>query len=174
LSRASRSRATSRITQSGSLILLNGAPAARTQVINLPTITAADLGTYYDFIVTVIGAVGANSGAYTISTGGHPTNLALAATPSTDDFIGTLHVIEADGVSVATDAYAVTPAVGEGTMNLANNTTNGDAVVGSSFRCTAVSPSIAAAGGGTDVWLLTGLLLTTQATGFVTTALFSA
>ena len=42
---------------SGTLVVLAGTPS-QIQVFNLPTIaTAADLGTYFDFIVTVAGAI---------------------------------------------------------------------------------------------------------------------
>jgi hypothetical protein len=156
--------------QSGSLIVLAGTPS-QIQVINLPTIPSTnEVGTYYDFVITVIGNSGA-AGSYTINTGGHASDLTAAPTAGYDDFIGTLKVV--DNVAVTTaDKSNVVPASGEGTLVLADDTTNAVVAVGSSFRVTAVTPSTTTAS--TNVWLLEGTLMTAQATGFVTTNLFTA
>jgi len=159
------------VEQSGSLVNLAGT-ASQIQVINLPTITAADIGTYYDFVVTVSGASGA-AGSYTINTGGHATS-ALSRTAGYDDFIGTVLVAETtDVLTAAGDALAVTPAAGEGTLVIASDTANGGVIVNSYCRVTAIIAStigVAAA----NVWHISGLFRCAEATSYVTTAIFTA
>jgi hypothetical protein len=154
--------------QTGSLIVLNST-ASQIQVINLPTILPEDIGTYYDFCVTVIGNSGA-AGSYTINTGGHATDPS-SATKGYDDFIGTLAVLDG-AAEAAADKTSVLPASGEGTMVLADDTTNANIAVGANFRLTAVGASVIGTAS-SDVWLCSGLLLG-EATGFVTTNLFTA
>ena len=159
------------VDQSGALMLLDGT-ASQIQVINLPTITSADIGTYYDFNVLAIGNSGA-AGSYTINTGGHATDVTTGSsrTAGYDDFIGVLRVV--DNVATTTaDKSNIVPASGEGAFIIADDTTNGVLDLGSSFRCTAVSASTTTAGA--NVWLLEGRLFTAQATGFVTTNVFTA
>ena len=154
--------------QSGSLIVLNST-AAQIQVINLPTVKPQNVGVYYDFVVTVIGNSAA-AGSYTINTGGHATDWD-SATKGYDDFVGTLAVLDG-AAEAAGDKTAVLPASGEGTLVLADDTTNANIAVGASFRLTAILASTIGTASA-DVWLCSGLLLG-EATGFVTTNLFTA
>jgi len=156
---------------SGRKIILNGTLAVTGgQLVQLPTITTDDIGTYYDFIVTVTGNSGA-AGSYKIQTGGNATNLALAPTASYDDFVGRLPVLDA-AATTTLDKSAVAPSAGDGTLVLALNTANGTIQTGTYLRCTAIAASTTTAG--TDVWLLEGMIITNDATGFVTTNLFVA
>ena len=158
---------------SGTTILLGGGvgtQAGQIQVINLPTILAAEVGTYYDFIVGVSGNSAA-AGSYTINAGGHASDLTGAATLGYDDFFGTLTVVDISATTTA-DKSTVIPAAGDGTMVLALDSTDAEMGVGSAFRCLAVNPSTTTAGA--NVWLLTGKILSPDATGFVTGALFTA
>ena len=162
------------VGDSGTTIMLGGGAgtqAGQIQVINLPTVQAADVGTYFDFRVGVSGNSGAE-GSFTINTGGHASNLtpAQAATLGYDDFFGVLHVVDTTGV-IANDRSIITPADGEGAMILALDTTSGGIAVGSSFRCMAVNPSTTTED--TNVWWLSGTLLSADATGFVTTNVFT-
>lgn len=157
---------------SGTTVVLGGGAgtqAGQIQVINLPTILAAEVGTYYDFIVGTIGNSGA-AGSYTINTGGHASDLTGAATAGYDDFIGTLNVVDTVAVTTA-DKSVVIPAAGEGAMILADDTSNAVVAIGTAFRCIAINPSTTTAAA--NVWLLSGTILTAQATGFVTGALFT-
>jgi len=154
--------------QSGSLIVLNST-ASQIQVINLPTVKPQNVGVYYDFVVTVIGNSAA-AGSYTINTGGHATDWD-SATKGYDDFVGTLAVLDG-AAEAAGDKTAVLPASGEGTLVLADDTTNANIAVGASFRLTAILASTIGTASA-DVWLCSGLLLG-EATGFVTTNLFTA
>jgi hypothetical protein len=159
------------VAQSGALMLLDGT-ASQIQVINLPTITSADIGTYYDFNVLAIGNSGA-AGSYTINTGGHATDVTTgnSRTAGYDDFIGVLRVV--DNVATTTaDKSNIVPAGGEGAFIIADDTTNGVLGLGSSFRATAVAASTTTAAA--NVWLLEGRLFTAEATGFVTTNVFTA
>ena len=157
---------------SGTLIIL-ASTAAQIQVFNLPTIpSTAKLGTFFDFIVTVSGNSAA-AGSYTINTGGHASDLTAAPTAGYDDFIGSIGVVDkVTSAAPADDVTNITPAAGEGTMVLADNTTNGVIVAGTHFRATAVAISTTTAAA--NVWLVSGTLVTNQATGFVTTNLFTA
>tara|TARA_B100000700_G_scaffold243009_1_gene270823 strand:+ start:280 stop:909 length:630 start_codon:yes stop_codon:yes gene_type:complete len=171
---AATTAATNLLTsESGKLINLGGT-VAQIQVINLPTITTADIGTYYDFVVTVSGNSGA-AGSYTINTGGHATDeTGGSRTAGYDDFIGCLSVVDSALPAMpANDASNVIPAAGEGTLVLADDTTNAVIAVGSHFRCTAVAASTIGTASG-NTWFITGTLVTAQATGFVTTNLFTA
>ena len=155
--------------QSGSLIVLNGTPS-QIQVINLPTIKDGDVGTYFEFIVTVIGNSAA-AGSYTINTGGHATD-PDSATKGYDDFVGTLKIV--DNVAVTTaDKSNIVPAGGEGALIIADDTTNGVADVGTSFTLTAIVPSTIGTAAA-NVWLIDGTMMTAQATSFVTTNVFTA
>ena len=156
--------------QSGTLIVLGGT-VAQIQVINLPTITSGMVGTFYDFIVTVAGNSGA-AGSYTINTGGSATSATASPTKGYDDFIGTLSVLDTVAVTTA-DKSTVIPAAGEGTMVLADDTTNGVIAVGTHFRATAVAASTIGTASG-NTWLLSGQLMSAQATAFVTTNVFTA
>jgi len=155
--------------QSGSLIVLNGTPS-QIQVINLPTIKDGDVGTYFEFIVTVIGNSAA-AGSYTINTGGHASD-PDSATKGYDDFVGTLKIV--DNVAVTTaDKSNIVPAGGEGALIIADDTTNGVADVGTSFTLTAIVPSTIGTAAA-NVWLIDGTMMTAQATAFVTTNVFTA
>ena len=155
--------------QSGSLIVLNGTPS-QIQVINLPTIKDGDVGTYFEFIVTVIGNSAA-AGSYTINTGGHASD-PDSATKGYDDFVGTLKIV--DNVAVTTaDKSNIVPAGGEGALIIADDTTNGVADVGTSFTLTAIVPSTIGTAAA-NVWLIDGTMMTAQATSFVTTNVFTA
>ena len=155
--------------QSGSLIVLNGTPS-QIQVINLPTIKDGDVGTYFEFIVTVIGNSAA-AGSYTINTGGHASD-PDSATKGYDDFVGTLKIV--DNVAVTTaDKSNIVPAGGEGALIIADDTTNGVAEVGTSFTLTAIVPSTIGTAAA-NVWLIDGTMMTAQATSFVTTNVFTA
>ena len=155
--------------QSGSLIVLNGTPS-QIQVINLPTIKHGEVGTYFEFIVTVIGNSAA-AGSYTINTGGHATD-PDSATKGYDDFVGTLKIV--DNVAVTTaDKSNIVPAGGEGALIIADDTTNGVADVGTSFTLTAIVPSTIGTAAA-NVWLIDGTMMTAQATSFVTTNVFTA
>ena len=157
------------VDDSGTLLIL-GSTANTTQIINLPTIsTSNEVGTYFDFIVTVIGTSGA-TGSYTINTGGHTSDLSATPEKGRDDFIGTLNVVDTTLV-VAADKTIVIPVNGNGIITLADNTNNGEIAKGTKFRCTAVAPSTTT--DKTDVWLLSGTILTSDATDFVNTAIFS-
>tara|TARA_R110001606_G_C15172404_1_gene628346 strand:+ start:118 stop:786 length:669 start_codon:yes stop_codon:yes gene_type:complete len=161
------------VEDSGTTILLGGGvgtQAGQIQVVNLPTIAAAEVGTYFDFVVGAIGNSGA-AGSYTINTGGHATDLDAAPTAGYDDFIGTLKVVDTIA-NTAADKTVIIPAAGEGAMILADNTTNAVVAVGSAFRCIAVNPSTTTAAA--NVWLLSGTILSADATGFVTTNIFTA
>ena len=155
---------------SGMLIVL-GSTVAQIQVFNLPTITDADLGTYFDFVVTTIGNSGA-AGSYTINTGGSATSATATPTAGYDDFIGTLTVTDTAAV-VASDKTNVVPAAGEGTLVLALDTSNATLAVGCDFRVTAVAASTIGTASG-NTWLVTGNLMAADAGGFVTGALFTA
>ena len=155
---------------SGALILLDST-AAQIQVINLPTVLAADVGMSYEFVVLATGNGGA-AGSYTINTGGHASDATATPTKGYDDFIGTLNVVDTAAVTAA-DKTVVTPAGGEGAMVLADNTANAGIAVGTHFRCTAVAASTIGTAGG-NTWLIEGRILTADATGFVTAALFTA
>ena len=157
--------------QSGSLINLNST-ASQIQVINLPTIKSGDVGTWYEFVVTVIGNSAA-AGSYTINTGGHATD-PDSATKGYDDIIGVVSIADTSLPAMpADDASNAVPAAGEGTMVLADNTSNAIIAIGSHFRLTAlISSPIGTASG--NVWQIDGTLCTSQATGFVTGALFTA
>jgi len=155
--------------QSSSLIVLNST-AGQIQVINLPTVKPENVGIYYDFVVTVIGNSAA-AGSYTINTGGHATDWD-SKTAGYDDFIGTLKIV--DNVAVTTaDKSNIVPAGGEGALIIADDTTNGVADVGTSFRLTAVIASTIGTAAG-NVWLIDGTMMTAQATSFVTTNVFTA
>ena len=155
--------------QSGSLIVLNGTPS-QIQVINLPTIKPGEVGTYFEFIVTVIGNSAA-AGSYTINTGGHASD-PDSATKGYDDFVGTLKIV--DNVAVTTaDKSNIVPAGGEGALIIADDTTNGVADVGTSFTLTAIVPSTIGTAAA-NVWLIDGTMMTAQATSFVTTNVFTA
>ena len=155
--------------QSGSLIVLNGTPS-QIQVINLPTIKDGDVGTYFEFIVTVIGNSAA-AGSYTINTGGHATD-PDSATKGYDDFVGTLKIV--DNVAVTTaDKSNIVPAGGEGALIIADDTTNGVADVGTSFTLTAIAASTIGTAAA-NVWLVDGTMMTAQATSFATTNVFTA
>tara|TARA_R110000803_G_scaffold40778_2_gene87782 strand:- start:2956 stop:3540 length:585 start_codon:yes stop_codon:yes gene_type:complete len=155
----------------GSLIVLDGT-VAQIQVLNLPTVKPEDIGTYYDFLVTAIGASGA-AGSYTINTGGHASDWD-SSTVGYDDFHPASTLLIAEPTIVATgDKLTVLPASGDGTMILANNTSNAIIALGSNFRMTAVAQSTLGTAS-TNVWFVQGTLYTSQATGFVTGALFTA
>ena len=155
--------------QTGSLIVLAGTPS-QIQVLNLPTIKPEDVGTYYEFIVTVIGNSGA-AGSYTINTGGHATDWD-SSTAGYDDFVGTLKIV--DNVAVTTaDKSNIVPAGGEGALIIADDTTNGVADVGTSFTLTAIAASTIGTAAA-NVWLIDGTMMTAQATSFVTTNVFTA
>ena len=155
---------------SGKLIIL-GSTVAQIQVINLPTIpTSAEVGTFYDFFVSIAGNSGA-AGSYTINTGGNATSLTAAPTAGFDDFIGTVQVCEVGataGVVAAGDVTSVTPADGDGTLLVASDTGTGnlaDIEVNSYFRCTAIAPSTTTAG--TNVWRIEGLFRATETTNYI-------
>ena len=157
------------VAQTGSLIVLNST-ASQIQVINLPTILPGDVGTYYEFIVTVIGNSAA-AGSYTINTGGHASDPS-DATKGYDDFVGTMKIV--DNVAVTTaDKSNIVPAGGEGALIIADDTTNGVADVGTSFRLIAIAASTIGTAAA-NVWLVDGTMMTAQATSFVTTAVFTA
>ena len=156
------------VAQTSSLVILDGT-ASQIQVINLPTVLPGDVGTYYEFIVTAIGNSGA-AGSYTINTGGHATDPS-SATKGYDDFVGTLAVLDG-AAEAAADKTAVIPACGEGTLVLADDTTNAAIALGASFKLTAIAASTIGTASA-NVWLCSGLLLG-EATGFVTTNLFTA
>ena len=157
--------------QTGSLINLNST-AGQIQVINLPTIKGADVGTWYEFVVTVAGNSG-SAGSYTINTGGHATD-PDSATKGYDDIIGVVSIVDTSLPAMpADDASNAIPASGEGTMVLAADTTNAVIAVGSHFRLTALIPSPIGTASG-NVWHIDGTLCTSEATGFVTGALFTA
>ena len=157
----------------GSLVNLNGT-ASQIQVVNLPTITTNDVGTYYDFIVTAIGNSAA-AGSYTINTGGHASDSSGdSATIGYDDFhpASTLFVSAAVMVAEA-DKASVLPSSGDGTMILADDTSVAPLSLGCNFRMTAVAESTIGTAAA-NVWYVEGVLFTSQATGFVTTNLFTA
>ena len=155
--------------QTGSLIVLAGTPG-QIQVLNLPTIKPEDVGTFYEFVVTVIGNSGA-AGSYTINTGGHATD-PDSATAGYDDFVGTLKIV--DNVAGTTaDKSNIVPAGGEGALIIADDTTNGVADVVTSFTLTAIAPSTIGTAAA-NVWLIDGTMMTAQATSFVTTNVFTA
>ena len=157
---------------SGTLIIL-ASTAAQIQVFNLPTIPDATyLGTFFDFVVTVTGNSGA-AGSYTINTGGNATDLTAAPTAGYDDFhLGSKLLIAEPTIVATSDKLLVSPTNGDGTMILAANTSVAPIATGTTFRMTAVAASNTTAS--TDVWLIEGTLMTTEATGFVTTNLFTA
>jgi hypothetical protein len=157
---------------SGTLVIL-ASTASQIQVFNLPTIaSAADIGTYFDFLVLVSGNSAA-AGSYTINTGGNASDLAAAPTAGYDDYHVASKLLIAEPTIVATaDKLQVSPTNGDGTLVLADDTSNAIIATGTYFRATAVAVSTTTASA--DVWFLEGVLMTTQATGFVTGALFTA
>ena len=157
----------------GSLVNLNGT-ASQIQVINLPTITTNDVGTYYDFIVTAIGNSGA-AGSYTINTGGHASDSSGdSATIGYDDFHPSSTLLISAATIVATaDKSTVLPSSGDGTMIIADNTSVAPIALGTNFRMTAVAESTIGTAAA-NVWYIEGVLFTSEATGFVTTNLFTA
>ena len=157
----------------GSLVNLNGT-ASQIQVVNLPTITTNDVGTYYDFIVTAIGNSGA-AGSYTINTGGHASDSSGdSATIGYDDYHPASTLLIAEPTIVATaDKLTVLPSSGDGTMILADDTTVGLLSLGCNFRMTAIAESTIGTAAA-NVWFIDGILFTSEATGFVTTNLFTA
>ena len=155
--------------QSGSLVVL-GSTVAQIQVFNLPTVKPVDVGIYYDFVVTIAGNSGA-AGSYTINTGGHATD-ENSSTAGYDDFVGTIKVLDNAAYTTADKSNCV-PAGGEGALILADDTSNAVIAVGSSFRLTAISESTIGTAAA-NVWLIDGTLMSAQATGFVTGALFTA
>jgi len=155
---------------SGAMILLDGT-ASQIQVINLPTVTSDMVGIFYDFNVLAIGNSGA-AGSYTINTGGHATDATATPTKGFDDFIGVVKVLDNAAYTTA-DKSNIVPAGGEGALILADDTTNGVVAVGSQFRCTAVAASTIGTAAG-NTWLIEGTLMSAQATGFVTTNVFTA
>ena len=157
---------------SGTLTIL-ASTAGQIQVFNLPTIPDANyIGTFFEFIVLVSGNGGA-AGSYTINTGGHASDLTASPTAGYDDFHAASKLLIAEPTIVATaDKLTVSPANGDGTLILADNTSVAPIAIGTHFKCTAVAASTTTAS--TDVWFLEGTLMTTQATGFVTTNLFTA
>jgi len=156
---------------SGTLVVL-GSTQGQIQVFNLPTIaTAADLGTYFDFIVTVSGA-GGSAGSYTINTGGSNTDPPGAPTKGYDDFIGVLDVVDSVDFTHPADAASnIIPSPGEGTLVLALDNTNGTLGASTHFRVTAVDISTTTAGA--NVWFIQGTFVTTQAAGLVTDNIFT-
>ena len=157
--------------QSGSLIVL-GSTASQIQVFNLPTVKVGDVGIYYDFVVTIMGASAA-AGSYTINTGGHATS-EDSSTAGYDDIIGVVSVVDTSLPAMpADDASNAVPASGEGTMVIANDTSNAIVAVGSHFRFTAIAASTIGTASG-NTWHIEGTICTSQATGFVTGALFTA
>ena len=159
------------VAQSGSLINLNST-ASQIQVINLPTIQSDDVGTWYEFVITIAGNSGA-AGSYTINTGGHATDASGdSATKGYDDMIGTIKVLDNAAYTNADKSNCV-PAGGEGTLVLADDTSNAAIAVGSSFTLTAVAESTIGTASA-NVWLIDGTLMSGDATGFVTGALFTA
>jgi len=158
--------------QSGALINL-ASTAAQIQVINLPTVKTSDVGTYYDFVVSISGNSGA-AGSYTINTGGHASDLTSGAfTAGYDDFhIASMGLIAEPTIVATGDKLTVFPTDGDGTLVLAANTSVAPVAVGTRFRCTAVAASTTTAS--TDVWMFEGVFVTSQATGFVNTNLFTA
>ena len=138
-------------------------------MINLPTIKPADVGTVYEFYVNIIGNSGA-AGSYTINTGGHATD-SDSRTAGYDDFIGLLTVVDTVAYTSG-DKSNVIPASAEGTLVLADDTTNAVVAVGTNFTCTAVAASDIGTAS-SNVWLIRGQIMTADATGFVTTALFT-
>ena len=159
------------VAQTGSLINLNGT-ASQIQVINLPTILPGDVGTNFEFIVTAIGNSGA-AGSYTINTGGHASDPS-SATKGYDDWhpASTLFVSAAVMVAEA-DKATVLPAAGEGAMILASDTSVAPLSLGCNFRMTAIAASTIGTAAA-NVWFVDGTLFTSEATGFVTTNLFTA
>ena len=155
--------------QTGSLVVLAGTPS-QIQVLNLPTVKPENVGIYYDFVVTVIGNSAA-AGSYTINTGGHATD-PDSATKGYDDFVGTLKIVDNAAVTTA-DKSNIVPAGGEGALIIADDTTNGVADVGTSFRLTAIAASTIGTAAA-NVWLIDGTMMTAQATSFVTTNVFTA
>lgn len=159
------------VAQTGSLINLAGT-AGQIQVLNLPTIRPEDVGTYYDFVVTAIGNSGA-AGSYTINTGGHASDPG-SATAGYDDYHPASTLIIAEPTIVATgDKLTVLPSAGDGAMILADDTTVAPIALGTNFRMTAVAASTIGTAAA-NVWFVEGILYTSQATGFVTTNLFTA
>ena len=155
----------------GSLVVLDGT-AAQIQVLNLPTVKPEDVGTYYDFVVTAIGNSGA-AGSYTINTGGHASSYD-SSTAGYDDFHPASTLLVAEPIIVATgDKLTVLSSSGDGAMILADNTSVALIALGSNFRMTAISHSVIGTAS-SDVWFVQGILYTSQATGFVTTNLFTA
>ena len=159
--------------QSGSLVVLNST-ASQIQVINLPTVLPEDVGTWFEFVVTVSGN-SASAGSYTINTGGHATDYSGdTATKGYDDFIGVVSVVDTTTPAMpADDASNAIPAAGEGTLVLALDTSNATVAVGTHFRVTAVTQSVIGTAS-SNVWHIDGTIATPQATGFVTGALFTA
>ena len=73
----------------------------------------------------------------------------------------------------ADDASNAIPASGEGTLVLADDTTNAAVAIGTNFRFTAISASTIGTASG-NTWNIQGTICTAQATSFVTGALFTA
>jgi hypothetical protein len=154
--------------QSGALVLLNGTVADA--VVQLPYITSNDVGVYYDFHQLTEGNSTA-AGSHLIKTGGHATDTSGDSnTAAYDDFIGMVLVVDPVAV-IASDKTNAVPGADEGVFDLALDTANGAAGIGTRFRCTAVAASTTVAGA--NVWLIEGIVMG-EATGWVTTALFTA
>ena len=155
--------------QSGALVLLNSTVSGEATV-QLPYITSNDIGVYYDFHMLTEGNNG-NAGDHKVVTGGHATDTSGASnTAAYDDFIGMLLVTD-PAASAAADKTNAIPAADKGTLNLALNSVNAAAGIGTKFRCTAVTNSTTTANA--NVWLIEGTVMG-EATGFLTGGLFTA
>jgi len=71
------------------------------------------------------------------------------------------------------DKATVLPSAGDGAMILADDTTVAPLSLGCNFRMTAVAASTIGTAAA-NVWYIEGSLFTSEATGFVTTNLFTA
>ena len=115
---------------SGTTVVLGGGVgthAAQIQVINLPTILAAEVGTYYDFIVGLSANSGA-AGSYTINAGGHASDLTGAATLDAASLALTGAVTVATGIQSTTVARTATDdGTGNGTIAAGTSTVLVDA-----------------------------------------------
>ena len=141
--------------QSGALI--NLAPSDTGVSVGLPTIKAADIGTYYDFIVTV----DTSTNTATVTTGGHASD-DTSRTAAYDDFIGGLNQLSSAALTAAGSSEAavfrVPMADGDGTLVFDENLANNTAQIGTHFRATAIIASDIGTASA-NVWFIEGTLV---------------
>lgn len=147
------------VAESGSLINIDNSSNVLI-VVGLPTIEPGNVGTFYEFVLTGVSA--GDTTRIQIQTGGHATTInEFNRTAKYDDFIGGLNQFN-NGAGTAADIHYITPVNGDGELVFDSNLGNNRSQAGTRFRCTAIAASTTTAS--TDVWLLEGALIVSDAT----------